>query len=234
MNTPFPSHVFLFFSQYEFHGLIIRDPITSIGNLLLCLIGIWCFRKISRFKTNQLENVKAGVRGWQLFFLISAIAYSIGIPVHGFSYYIPDRIHLWMWLTMGWTQIAGIYFVQVGTAKRYFPDQLKWIRLLALFQFLFFCALMFCIRRFGAVNVDIAVGLIPIAIWNLYLYSKKKNSSSLIGWGILFAAIPALVVAFKIMFAPWFSYNDFAHLALIVSLLMICRGLVKCFETGKY
>jgi hypothetical protein len=234
MNTPFPSHTFFYFSQYEFHGLIIRDPITSIGNLLLCLTGLWCFRKIAKFNNNQSEEVRAGVRGWQLFFLISAIAYSIGIPVHGFSYYFSDKIHLCFWFVMGWTQILGISFVQIGTAKRYFPNQMKWIRALVIFQFLFFCALMVYIRRFGAVNVDIAVGLIPIAFWNLYLYSKKKNASSLIGWGILFAVIPAIVVAFKIMFAPWFSYNDFAHIALLASLLMICRGLVKCLETGLY
>ncbi|HET6990344.1 MAG TPA: hypothetical protein VFJ43_03425 [Bacteroidia bacterium] len=234
MYQPFPGYDFHYFSQYEFHGLIIRDPITSIGNLFLCLIGLWCFRKIAKFKSSQSEEIRAGVRGWQLFFLISAIAYSFGIPVHGFSYYIPAEIHLPIWITMGWIQISGIYFVQVGTAKRYFPEKLKWIRPLAIFQAVFFCALMVYIRKFGAVNIDIAVGLIPIALWNLYLYSKKKNSSSLIGWGILFAGIPGLVVAFKIMFAPWFSYNDFAHLALVVSLLMICRGLVKCLESGTY
>jgi hypothetical protein len=234
MNNTFPGYAFHFFSQYDFCGVVIRDPITSVGNLLLALTGFWCFRKIAKFATGASEEVRAGVRGWQLFFLISAIAYSFGIPVHGFSYYIPVKIHFPLWITMGWIQILAIYFVQAGTAKRYFPDQLKWIRPLAILQFLFFCWLMTYIRKFGAVNIDIAVGLIPIAILNLYLYSKKKNSSSLIGWGILFAAIPALVVAFKIMFAPWFSYNDFAHIALLVSLLMICRGLEKCLRDGLY
>ena len=117
--------------------------------------------------------------------------------------------------------------------RRYFADHVKWIRPLALLQILFFCALMVYKRKFGAVNIDIAVGLVPIAFWNFYLYAKKKIPSALIGIGILFAGIPGILFAFKIMIAPWFSYNDAAHLLLIASLLMIYRGVVKNEEINN-
>jgi hypothetical protein len=223
------------FNHYEFLGLHIGDPITAASNLLLFVVGVWCSRRVAKAgrtidgKTISPE-MSAGLRGWQFFFLISAFAYLCGVPVHGFSYYFSHDAHFWMWITMGWIQMFAVAFVQFGTAKQYFPSHLKWTRVLIIVQFIFFGALMVWIKRFGAVNTDIALGLIPIAILNICLYRKGKAASYLMGAGILFAAIPAIIVAFKWMPAPWLSYNDMAHFLLIISLLIICRGIIKNLE----
>ena len=216
-----------FFNQYDIHGLIIRDPITASSNLLLFLIGLWCYSRIRKIKRHESSDLNAGLRGWELFFLVSAFAYLIGIPVHGFSFYIPVEIHFWIWIGMGWTQNVAVACAQLGTAKQYFSTKLKWIRPLIYVQLIFFSALMVYIRKFGAVNADTAVALIPIAVLNICLYAKKKNASCLIGTGILFASLPAIVVILKFMPAPWLSYNDIAHFLLIGSLLMICKGVER-------
>jgi hypothetical protein len=210
----------------------LRDPATIITNLLLFAIGFWCYQRISKFQSSSNPVVRAEATGWGAFFICGSIAYLIGVAVHGFSWYIPEKTHFAVWLVMGWMQILAAAFAQFATAKRYFPNQLKWIRVLIIIQFIFFCGLMVFIRKFGAVNIDVAAALVPVACWHIYLHSKKRLASPLVGWGIFFAGIAGIVVVFKLMPSPWFSFNDIAHVILMGSLLIICSGLEKNFSAG--
>ena len=219
---------FIHFIEVSFLGMDhLRDPATVITNILLFATAFGCYRSLSKIKSFVSEEIKGGTNGWRLFFLFGSIAYLLGVPVHGFSYYIPEKIHFGIWVTMGWFQILAIVFVQLGAARQFFPNQFNWIRPLIYVQFVVACVLVIIIRKFGVVNVDIAIGLLPIAGMNLYLYSKKKINSWLIAGGIIFAGLPAIFVLLKVMLAPWFSYNDIAHVLLIVSILIIYFGLLK-------
>lgn len=224
---------FIHFKEVSFGGLEhLRDPATIITNLLLFGVGLWCYGKISRFNSSPNTQISIEARGWSLFFLFGSIAYLIGVPVHGFSWYIPEQTHFYIWLFMGWVQNFSIAFAQFATTRWYFPNAMKWIGPLIVIQFIFFCWLMVYIRKFAAVNIDAVVALVPIAGWHIYLHSKKKIASPLVGWGILFAGLAGVVVVFKLMPSPWFNYNDIAHVMLVVSLLMIYSGLVRNFSAS--
>lgn len=224
---------FLHFKEISVFGLEhLRDPATIITNILLFMVSFWCFRKITRNFSGAAEPIKSESKNWGLFFLFGSIAYLVGIPVHGFSWYFPEKIHFGIWLVMGWMQILAVLFAQFATAKRYFPNQLKWIRPLILLQLVFFCALMPVIRKFAAVNIDVALGLVPIAVFHISLHRKKKLPTALVGWGILFAALAGVAFIFKIMISSWFSYNDLAHVILVMSLLMMYSGLKKNFGSA--
>jgi len=211
-----------FFTEIHLGSLVIRDPFTSVTNILLCLVGVKCFLRVYR-----LREKAADMFGWSMFFLFGAIAALMGVVVHSFSYYIPVETHFWIWIVMGWMQNISVSFAQMGTLRRYFPAELSWTRPLIIFQLLVFSALMIYIRKFGAVNAQVALGLLPIAGLNFCLYAKKKNASALIGWGIVAAAIPGLIVALKLMPSPWFNYNDIAHVLLMGCVMIICRGVEK-------
>ncbi|MEO5644976.1 MAG: hypothetical protein ABIQ40_14400 [Bacteroidia bacterium] len=222
---------FLHFQEVSFLGLgHLRDPATILTNLLLFIVGFTCFLKISKFKSSSNEQVRIEARHWRLFFLFGSFAYLTGVPVHGFSWYIPEQTHFYIWLLMGWMQIIAASFPQLATAKWYFPKQFSWIRVLVILQLVFFCVWMIFLRKFAAVNIDVAIALVPIACWNIYLHTKQKLASALVGWGILFSAFAAIFVIFRAMIFPWFSYNDIAHVILTGSLLMIYSGLMKNFE----
>lgn len=225
---------FLHFEEVSFLGIEhLRDPATLLSNLLLFFVGFWCYRRVAKFNNNVSPEVQISARGWSLFFLFGSIAYLFGVPVHGFSYYFPIKIHFGIWLVMGWFQNLAVVFVQLAFAQIYFPKQFKWIRPLVWIQFIGFCALMAYIRKFAAVNIDVALALVPIALWNISMHAKKRTPSSLIGWGILFAIIPAIVVVLKLMPSPWFNYNDIAHILLTGSLLIICRGVLNTFSSAE-
>lgn len=197
------------------------------------MVGFWCYRRVAKFNNNLSPEVQISARGWSLFFLFGSIAYLFGVPIHGFSYYFPENIHFGIWLVMGWFQNLAVVFVQLAFAQIYFPKQFKWIRPLVWIQFIGFCVLMAYIRKFAAVNIDVALALIPIALWNISMFVKKRTPSALIGWGILFAIIPAIVVVLKLMPSPWFNYNDIAHILLAGSLLIICRGVLNTFSSSQ-
>jgi uncharacterized membrane protein YsdA (DUF1294 family) len=208
----------------------LRDPATILTNILLFAVGFWCYKRISKFRSGSNPGVQIEASGWSSFFLCGSIAYLIGVAVHGFSWYIPEKVHFVIWLVMGWMQILAASFAQFATAKRYFPEHLIWIRVLMIIQFFFFCALMAIIGKFGAVNIDVAIALVPVACWHIYLHSKKRLASPLVGWGILFAGLAGLAVVFKLMPSLWFSFNDVAHVILMGSLLIICSGLERNFS----
>jgi hypothetical protein len=221
---------FLYFKEISFLGLEhLRDPATIVTNILLFAVGFWCFLKISKFKKSTNEQTRIEARGWSLFFLFGSIAYLTGVVVHGFSWYFAEQTHFYIWLVMGWMQNLAVVFAQFATAKWYLPKQFGWLRIVIVLQFVFFCALMAYIRKFAAVNIDVALALVPIACWNIYLHKKGKLATSLVGWGILFSAFAAVFVVFRIMPSDWFSYNDIAHVILVGSLLMIYAGLVRNF-----
>lgn len=222
---------FRHFEEISFAGLEhLRDPATILTNLLLFAVSIWCFLKISKFKTSLDEQTRVEARGWRMFFLFGSFAYLVGVPVHGFSWYIPEETHFWIWIGMGWMQNTGTTFAQFATAKRYFPGQMKWLGPLIVVQCVFFCVLMVLIRKFAAVNIHVALALVPIACWNIYQHKKGKLATAMVGWGILLAAPAGLVVVLKLMPSTWFSYNDIAHVILVGSLLMIYSGLMKNFR----
>jgi hypothetical protein len=222
---------FLHFSEISVFGIDhLRDPATVITNIILFIVSFWSYRKILKEFSPAAEPVKSEARNWAFFFLFGSFAYLIGVPVHGFSWYFSELNHFYTWLVMGWMQILAVAFAQFATAKRYFPENLKWIRPLIMLQFIFFCTLMVFIRKFAAVNIDAALGLVPIAIWHISLYRKNKLATPMVGWGILFSALGGVAFILKIMISPWFSYNDLAHVFLTVSLLLIYSGLKKNFS----
>jgi hypothetical protein len=214
---------FRHFVEIPFLGMDhLRDPTAIVCNLLLALTAFLCFRRLS--KTNSSDGE---IFGWKYFFLFGGVAYLIGVPVHGFSFYFPELVHFWIWVVMGWFQIVGVYFAQLGHARKIFPQQMSWLKFVLVIQMIGFAALMVYIRKFAAVNIDIALGLLPIAGWNFYQSRKNKSLSTLIGTGILFAILPAVVVVLQLMPSLWLSYNDIAHLLLIISIIMIYRGVEK-------
>ncbi|CAN5222795.1 hypothetical protein BH09BAC5_BH09BAC5_01550 [soil metagenome] len=225
---------FLHFQEVSVFGIDhFRDPATVITNIILFAIAIAAFLKLSKFKTDSNPEIKVLSSGWRLFFLFGAFAYVTGVPVHGFSWYIPEQTHFYIWIFMGWVQNLAVVFAQFATATVYFPKQLRWIKPLIIIQFVFFCGLMVYIRRFGAVNIDVAIALVPIACLHIYLFSKKRLATSMVGWGILFSALAGIAFVFKLMIGTWFSYIDIAHVILAGSLLLIYSGLVKNFRSAS-
>jgi hypothetical protein len=209
-----------YFTELHLGSVVIRDPATSVTNLLIFLSAFRGYLKTRKAP----EDYK---RSWSRFFLFLGIGALIGIVTHSFSYYTPVHIHLWIWIVMGLFQAVGVSFAQIATARQYFPRQTGLIHILALFQLVCASGLFIYLQTYEAVKAHIALALVPIMGWSFYKGAVGNRNSGLIGLGILFATISALILAFKITLGPWFNYNDIAHLFVIASLLIMTNAVVN-------
>jgi hypothetical protein len=207
-----------FFTELHLGGIVLRDPATSLTNILIFLAGWVCFRRLR----NTAED---HVRSWRIFFLFLGLAALVGVIVHGFSFYTPEKIHFWIWVAMGLIQNIGISFAQLATPRFYFPAQYKWIRALVALQFIALAILFIALGTYEAVKVHVALGLMPVMVWNFYRASRGEKHAAWISFGILVSASSAIVHTFKLSFSPWFNYNDIAHVFIVISLLMIGKGV---------
>ena len=95
-------------TEIDFGGVIIRDPVTTVTNLGIFAFGLGCYRRLTR------EDLEYPNKNWNYFFLLVGIASLIGVAVHGFSKYIPEHVHYYVWWTIGVVQGAGMTLAQFG------------------------------------------------------------------------------------------------------------------------
>jgi hypothetical protein len=208
-----------FFTEIHLGGMVVRDPVTALTNVFIFLAGWWCWKQV---KNSPATHVKS----WSWFFLLVGLASLIGVAVHGFSFYIPERIHFWTWIVMGLVQNLGVSFAQVATAQLYFSKQSRWITILVAGQYLAFAAILISFESYEAVKWHVALGMLPIMGWCMYRWAKGDRAAQWIATGILISGLTAAVHGFKVSISlEWFNYNDIAHLLVVASLLVMVRGV---------
>ncbi len=209
--------------ELDWNGIILRDPVTALTNVMMFAAGIYGWKKI---RTSDKSDFYA--RNWASFFLFLAVSSLIGVVVHGFSYYTSESAHLGVWMAMVIVQGLGITYAQRAEAFRYIHKRHRFLHLFPALQVLLFIVAMIYWKNYNVVKVHIALGLLPIMFWNIILGFRRHAGTGLIGWGIFMSTITAAVHTFKISIHPiWCNYNDISHLLIVVSFLMMAQGLKK-------
>lgn len=211
-----------FFTEIEIAGIIIRDPVTAITNVLIVLTAFWCFLQ---FRNRELGEAQ---RTWRWFFLFLSISALVAVVVHGFSYYTSEETHLFIWTSMCLIQGLGITFAQLATVMQYFPERTRRLWLLVPgIQFVVFCVILLGFHSYEVTKIHIAAGLVPIMVWNAILHFSAERTGGPIALGIFVATITAFVHTFKISFGNWFNHNDISHILLCFALWLICKGVLR-------
>ncbi|TND10382.1 MAG: hypothetical protein FD123_24 [Bacteroidetes bacterium] len=211
-----------YFIEEEWFGIVFRDPVTALTNLLTFILTLWCFRKLRRAELNEIDS------GWRWFFLFMGISALMAIVVHGFSYYTPVKVHAGIWIFMCLVQGLGITFAQRATVQRYFSEQNKktWL-LVPVIQFAVFAALLVTIQSYTVTKIHVAVGLVPLMVWYTIQHFSGNPSGAGIASGILVASLTAFIHGFKLSFSDWFNYNDISHVVICIALWLMCKGVLR-------
>lgn len=209
-----------YYTEIEVLDVVIRDPVTALTNILILAAALWSWKRVK-------DAPASHTRSWGIFFLMLGVSSLVGVVVHGFSYYMNERTHFWVWILMGTAQNVGISFAQLATAQHYFPREIRWIRLLILAQLIAttFCFIYF--ETYEAAKLHVAFGLLPVMGWNIYQFIKRNKPAGWIALGIIISALTAAVHSFKISLGPWFNFNDIAHLLIVTSILVMYRGVKR-------
>lgn len=211
-----------FYTEIEVAGIILRDPVTAVTNLLIFATAMWCF---VRFHKHELPEAE---RTWRWFFLFVGISALVAVFVHGFSYYTQQSTHLSIWTAMCILQGLGITFAQLATIQQHFPERSRkfWL-LVPVVQFIAFCTILIVFHSYEVTKIHIAAGLVPIMVWNAILHFSAERTGGPIALGIFVATITAFVHTFKIGFGNWFNHNDISHILLCIGIWLICKGVVR-------
>lgn len=208
--------------EEEWLGIIFRDPVTALTNVLIAVTAWWAFRRFRR------EDCTEGAYSWRWFFFFTGISSLVAVVVHGFSYYTSEKTHLVIWIVMCLLQGFGITFAQRATILEYFPEKSKKVWLtVPVIQFVAFAGLLALYQNYNVAKVHIALGLLPLMFWNGYQHFSGNPTGGGIALGIFVASITAFVHTFKISFGDWFNYNDISHVLLCVSIWLMCKGVLR-------
>jgi hypothetical protein len=215
-------------TEIEIGSVIVRDPVTAITNIAIFATGLVCYVRLRKQKL-EFPN-----KNWIYFFLLVGIASLIGVVVHGFSKYTTPEVHFKIWWTMGAVQGAGVTLAQFGFASNVFSRFRMLVISIVTLQFGAFAVGSYIVGTFAVAKIHLAVGLVPIMLYYMYVAFKGRRAEMLVATGIGISSLTALVHGLKLSISDWFNYNDIAHVLIIASLVVMYEGVkAGLYEKGN-
>ncbi len=205
--------------QIELFGLILSEPVTAFGNLLLAAACFYAFRQI-----RQVANTY-GTVAWSYFFLTLGASTFIGIFSHLFSSYEVQWLKLFGWVFGGLTA----YFAQSASIEQITKKRTGTGMLLVKIQLVLFFIALIWFRVFDVVLVTTVVSLLTVLILQTYGYlGKVVLGSQLIIFGFIISVLTAVGRLMNLSIHPvWFNHHDVAHLLMIVACFVILAGVKR-------
>lgn len=223
--------------EFSLWGFNFVEPNAFIGDCLIFIVAL-----ILAFKTTKLNSTEPFFRYWRTFYLTFGIGMFFGGLGHlmfnhwGFTGKYPP------WY-MG---IIAVFFLEKAMISIH-PNSKTKVLLNKLSSIKLVLALLAAsaVFIFADLNKDHAIGLrVPAInsglglIFSLgilgYKYMKEYGSFFKFMWYSIFIMFPsALFLAFKINIHQWFDKNDFAHMLLIVGMILYfqsIKGFAKHLE----
>ncbi|MGW8266414.1 MAG: DUF6962 family protein [Longimicrobiales bacterium] len=215
---------------------MILHPTTSLTNLLLsaeCWVFYHRLRSGSasvRLPGSRAERIRPGPdvpHPWSGFFLFLGLATLFGAAKHGLPHYLAGSP---LALTIFASSLAGgvsTLHAEVATIRaRVGPSRLRgWLERGAYGKLALFTVALLMSRSFLVVVADTALGLLPVMLAEGLAFRRGDRGAGWVAGGLALSCATALIYLLEITLHPWFNHNDFAHVLMMASLLMIYRGV---------
>ena len=204
-------------------GLRIDEPVTMSTDIIVALIGIFGYFKITS-KSKSLH-----VKLYSYFFLWMGFSTLIaGIAGHGFLYRFGADGKMYGWVLgiigTGFSQFAVLYHVKEKLSKMVFSVLL----LLCSIEVVAAMIVLFIVRTFVVVEIHAAFGLVGmVTIFEAINYFKTKSqlSSNMI-IGVAFIVVAIIFHSTKISISKWFNYMDISHVFLAAAVCIMIKGVL--------
>lgn len=205
--------------EIEFLGLILSEPVTAFGNLILAATCFYAFRQIKTVASTF------GTDAWSYFFLTLGASTFIGIFSHLFSSYDIQWLKLFGWVFGGMTA----YFAQSATIEQLTKKKTGRGMLLVKVQLMLFFMALAWFRVFEVVLVTTVISLLTVLTLQAYGYLRNLvQGSELIIIGFIISVLTAVGRLMNLSIHPvWFNHHDVAHLLMIVGCIVILGGVKR-------
>ncbi len=161
-------------TEIEIGGIIVRDPVTAVTNLGIFAAGFISYLQLRKQKL-QFPN-----KNWIYFFLLMGLSSLVAVVVHGFSYYTTPGVHFNIWWVMGAIQGAGVTLAQFGFASNVLSKFRMLVISIVTLQFGAFAVGSYIVGTFAIAKIHLAVGLVPILLYYIYMSFKGKRAEMLV------------------------------------------------------
>lgn len=201
-------------------GSIIFEPMTIVTNFLIFIFSIFCFTQLSKFK-NAYAN------SWAWFVLLVGISSCFGSTAHAIHYQLGDVFFDVIFYIMNAFSLISIYFCFKAPFIYYSPDKTN-TKVMYFIMAWIACLLVYTLIRNNFLIIKIHAGIVLLYSFTAHLivYNRTKEEGSklvVIGIGVSFLSI--IVHSLKFSISEWFNYKDFAHVIILISLIIIFTGV---------
>ncbi len=218
----------LYTTEVEIAGLVLRDPVTAITNVMIFALSLFCYLKLNK------RDMDYPHKNWNYFFLLIGVSSLVGVVVHGFSYYTSPQVHFHIWWLMGIIQGAGFSIAQFGVGSNVFLKRKSIVGIVVIIQFLAFATSMYVTESYEIAKLHIGLSLVPIMIYYVFLGMKGLKAEIFVATGIGVSALTGVIHALKISFSQWFNYNDIAHVFILASITLMYKGIKAGLVEKKF
>ena len=203
-------------------GLQIDEPVTSLTDLFVALVGFMAF-----FKTKSEDNQRS-LSLYRLFFLFTAISTFIAaILGHAFAYYFGFNARMIGW-AFGAIGVAFAQFAVIYNTREIFSSlTFKILVTLNALEVVLVAALIFVFKSFVIIEIHSAFGLVLMVtvLESINYYRTRSQLSRNMIYGVALAIAAVICHITKLAFSNWFNHLDISHLFMAESLYVMYKGV---------
>ncbi|MBL7931561.1 MAG: hypothetical protein JNL60_06660 [Bacteroidia bacterium] len=213
-------------------GFILFEPMVILANLIFFLCALYYYVSLKKFNN-------AYTRQMSLFMFLLGTSMAFGGAGHAIHYQLGVGFFNLILFFMNAFSLLAMYYCFMGPYTYYKAGKepapltryliLTWILLMLVYSMI--------VQNFALIKIHAGLGLIyALTIhWIMYKRYQHRGSREVI-IGVFVAFLPIIVHSLKISFDEWFNHKDIAHVLMIISLVIICRGVKtnsEDIESGK-
>ncbi|MCH8958467.1 MAG: hypothetical protein IH835_03300 [Proteobacteria bacterium] len=221
----------------EFLGVVILWPVTVLSNLFLAVLCAFLCRQMYRAESPAAAIARNSY--WARFFLFLAIATLAGAIKHGFHHY-PGVLYGSAVLVSCLASGVATTCAQLATVETFVlrKNTRFSLRLAIYLQLAVFMVIGTAADGFLVATANSAMGLIPVLLANIVNWRFAYAGSGWIAAGLLLSFFTGLIYVFQVSIGPWFTHLDISHILMMVSLVLVGRGInqhppTHCFLQRK-
>lgn len=202
--------------------MTIHEPMTFATDLILAGATLYWGGKL--WTSGRRTDVTAR-RWWGVGFIASGLSALSGGIYHGLGVQAGELLRFVLWKgTVYGIGVAGLGLL-LGAVGAIHPRLRRWFVLFGVGKFVVYSVWMSTHNEFRFVVYDYAPTLLIILALQLCLWlHTRKQSSVMIGGGIVLSFVAAAIQLLKIAPHPHFNHNDLYHLIQLLAFWLLYRG----------
>ena len=203
-------------------GRQVFEPMVLLTNFILFLVSVYCFKRLIKYRSAYPSEMAS-------FILILGISSCFGAVAHAVHYQLGTGFFQVVFFSCNMLNLISIYFFFKGSYT-YFNLQREKVANKKVLGFVIAWIMLLLIveavqNEFLLIKIHAAIVLIYGLTVHFLAFLKKDRGSGTVVLGIVISFLSILVHSLKFSVDEWFNYKDIAHTIMIISMIVIYRGI---------